>query len=506
MIDHPVVRTMEEGLAQARKVGDDRIVLKCRRWLLALGEEDEPAWIGTYDESRQDVIEELLMEAIPRASTPEDGAYLPLLLGCLFDVDDAPRLERILDERGSEALLQDIVERHGGGPRLRVVGGTAVTDPCVAFLQRLRPGGPWVLTGIKPDGPIETITAEKDAAVRAFVAKWDGKRGLYYSVNPTLTVMASKARKADILAVEYMLADLDPRDDETPEEAKARYLAALEAFEPQPTFVVDSGNGIQALWRLAEPVGPEGFADVEERIKVLIVALGGGAGTQNVDRILRLPGTINPPNKKKIKAGRVACPTGLIHASDAVSPLSAFPLAPAQAGVTEGKSPAGPAPALDEVIKFGCYERYPSRSHAVWFVVNEAKRHGWADERILATLLDRNNRISDHIYDQPNPQEYAAAQVAKVPGAIRIVAGEADRMATEAEDALIAGGAPFYVRAGAIVRPIVEEVDGAHGRRTKAARLTSVSSGALLDWLSRLSRWEKLDGRSKKVAAGEPVA
>ena len=37
-------------------------------------------------------------------------------------------------------------------------------------------------------------------------------------------------------------------------DAKARYRAQLETFEPRPTFVIDSGNGIQLLWRLAVPI------------------------------------------------------------------------------------------------------------------------------------------------------------------------------------------------------------------------------------------------------------
>ena len=44
-----------------------------------------------------------------------------------------------------------------------------------------------------------------------------------------------------------------------------------------------------------------------------MVRLGSKAGTQNIDRILRLPGTTNLPNKKKLNTGRVACPTRLIR-------------------------------------------------------------------------------------------------------------------------------------------------------------------------------------------------
>ena len=56
--------------------------------------------------------------------------------------------------------------------------------------------------------------------------------------------MTSKAAKVDIAAIEYLPADLDPEDDESPEVAKKRYLEAIEAQEPAPTAIIDSGNGM----------------------------------------------------------------------------------------------------------------------------------------------------------------------------------------------------------------------------------------------------------------------
>jgi hypothetical protein len=76
------------------------------------------------------------------------------------------------------------------------------------------------------------MTARDEAEIRAFVRDNDGKRNLYYSVNPTRKMMTSKAAKVDIAAVEYLLADLDPKEDESPGAAKARYLKALETYEP----------------------------------------------------------------------------------------------------------------------------------------------------------------------------------------------------------------------------------------------------------------------------------
>lgn len=229
----------------------------------------------------------------------------------------------------------------------------------VEFLEQLRPGGPWVLCAIVPDGKIDTITARDANEVYKFIRENNSERNIYFSVNPTRKAMTSKAAKTDIAAIEYLFADLDPKDNESTDAAKARYLLALETHGTPPTAIIDSGNGIQALWRLtqtiklAEPVmsandkgeAKKGFsaetsaviADAEDRIKFLMESMGSVAGTQNIDRILRLPSTLNLPNKKKIKAGRVACPTKLIRFDGRIYRLEEFPAA---ARVTSGDSSA----------------------------------------------------------------------------------------------------------------------------------------------------------------------
>jgi hypothetical protein len=78
--------------------------------------------------------------------------------------------------------------------------------------------------------------------------------------------------------------------------------------------------------------------DVEARIKTLILSLGGGAGTQNIDRILRLPGTTNLPNAKKLRDGRVACQTRLLTYNDVSYPLQSFPV-PAHQDEDRGPDP-----------------------------------------------------------------------------------------------------------------------------------------------------------------------
>jgi X-X-X-Leu-X-X-Gly heptad repeat protein len=278
-----------------------------------------------------------------------------------------------------------------------------------------------------PDGgaPTTTRTAHTAAEIDAFLREYNGKRNIYYSTNRTKTEITKKASKKDIAAVEYLLADLDPADGETSEGAKARYLEQLNgSFEPKPTAIVDSGNGIQCLWRLAERIElpPDAgaiIANAEARSAALMVRLGAKPGTQNIDRILRLPGTTNLPTKAKRERGRDECPTKLVSFNGPSYSLDAFPL-------PEQNKPGTPEDGgqhahqvdeedkLERTIREGEGGRFHGdHSRAVLFVACEMVRRNYVDSVIRSTLLDRNNRISDHIYRQSNPRENVGRQIAR---------------------------------------------------------------------------------------------
>jgi hypothetical protein len=306
----------------------------------------------------------------------------------------------------------------------------------IRFLQALRPSGPWCLTAIVPDGKTETITAHTADEVDAFVRQYDGKRNIYYSPNPLRSNVKKKASKTDVATVEFLLADLDPEDNESPEAAKARFLRAIEDGRvPRPTAIIDSGNGLQLLWRLSEPIplgepvdGGEGklvfgavdeavIADVEECSKKLMELLGAKAGTQNIDRILRLPGTLNLPNAVKRKRGRVQCEAQLIEFNGATYPRDAFS-AVEQAAPTSDEY-IEPELELDEdelwkTIKDGGQRRHgPSRSEDVFWVACEMLRWGYAQDKIVKVLLDRRNKISESIYEASDPRKYARRQASE---------------------------------------------------------------------------------------------
>jgi hypothetical protein len=346
------------------------------------------------------------------------------------------------DRRDDELNCQQQYSTTGAGPQ-----GQEVVEH---FLKQLRKDGPWALQAILPDKPtansiphILAVTVHTIAEVQQFVAIHSGKRNLYYLVNPTKHDMDKKAAKIDIAAIEYCLADLDPKADEASEVARARYLGQLNSsFEPKPTAIINSGNGIQCLWQLGEPIdltpyplvttkdekgkdkqilGPEAqriVDDAEARIKEIMVRLGAEPGTQNIDRILRLPGTINLPNKVKRDKGRVECPTELLALNGACYSLDQFPLpeqtkpgSPEDGGHHERQGPEEDR--LERIIRDGESSEWKGdRSRAVWWVVCEMLRRGYLSSTIVSTLLDHANKISEHVYAQSYPRKYAEKQVA----------------------------------------------------------------------------------------------
>ena len=60
-----------------------------------------------------------------------------------------------------------------------------------------------------------------------------------------------------------------------------------------------------------------------------------------------------------------------------------------------------------------CDAPVTKRSEPVWWVVNEMLRRNYLDSTIISTLLDKNNKISDHVYAQSQPRKYAEDQVKK---------------------------------------------------------------------------------------------
>ena len=80
---------------------------------------------------------------------------------------------------------------------------------------------------------------------------------------------------------------------------------------------------------------------------------------------------------------------------------------------------------IERVIVEGCGDLFSGdRSKAVWHVCCELLRRGRSQATITATLLDRANGISAHVYDQAKPAEYAERQVARAADEITLTVSD----------------------------------------------------------------------------------
>jgi RecA-family ATPase len=188
------------------------------------------------------------------------------------------------------------------------------TEQAVGFLKRHSEG--WLpewyvqVVAIDPDGAITAMSVHTDRIdeLRSFIEQYQGKYGLYFAVNPLRRDPGPKASKADVAALVYHHVDLDPRNHEPLNSEKLRLIAVVEESPIQPSSVVDSGNGLGVFYRLTEPILHDGNTEALERINKRLEQYFSADRCHNLDRIMRLPGTVNLPTASKIAKGRSAVP------------------------------------------------------------------------------------------------------------------------------------------------------------------------------------------------------
>jgi hypothetical protein len=192
-------------------------------------------------------------------------------------------------------------------------------DLAVRFLDQWEPDGPWLLTAIEPDTrAIETRRFDDAAAMRGWLGRHQGQRNIYFSVNRTRAGLNGRAKKQDIKYVLALHVDLDPPKEATRSDLAAVQVelrAKLEQARPPPSCIIASGNGYQGFWLLEEPVELADPGRIEE-LEAYNLALSDQLGADhchNIDRIMRIPGTINLPDARKRALGRIAVAADLVH-------------------------------------------------------------------------------------------------------------------------------------------------------------------------------------------------
>tara|TARA_R110002167_G_scaffold93122_1_gene249754 strand:+ start:8554 stop:10968 length:2415 start_codon:yes stop_codon:yes gene_type:complete len=329
----------------------------------------------------------------------------------------------------------------------------------VAFLQNMHPHDLWLIsafpvdrTSTKYSNRTATFQAGEEKQLVEFLeAHSGGSHNIYFSVNPPVGPMTKKAQRVDIERMTFLHVDLDPSAGEPVAIERERILAQvttnLPDGVPPPTMIVDSGGGYWAFWRLEDAFDIEGSSERYEEAKLWnlqLELLFGADSCHNVDRIARLPGTVNYPDAKKASKGRTARLSTVFESNRSSFKLSEFTKAPqvqAASGFSSGKTVtisenvqrvmdlAKELPASvpnwckvviaqgkdpdDETrfVKPGSSE--VNRSDALFYTVCELVRNQVSDDMIYAIITDPDWAISASVIDGSNGRgdRYARRQI-----------------------------------------------------------------------------------------------
>lgn len=324
------------------------------------------------------------------------------------------------------------------------------TDLAVEFLKQWQPKGLWVLTAISTDKKsIDTRTfsskTKKEAA--NWIEQYNGERNIYFHVNAALRELTKKADREDIKEVMALHVDIDPRAGEDLDVERKRALGLLTDNLPQgvppPSCVIFSGGGLQGFWLLEEPIEINGDlerAEDAKRYNLQLELLFGADNCHNIDRIMRLPGTINVPDARKKRKGRKPALAEVVTWTGKRYPLNSFtPTPPVQMDTGGGSFGSGDTvtisgnverlESIDELDDYNVPDRvkiilvqgrHPderkegddSRSAWLFDAVCQLARCEVPDQMIYSIMTDPEFGISESVLDKgTNAEKYARRQI-----------------------------------------------------------------------------------------------
>lgn len=363
----------------------------------------------------------------------------------------------------------------GPGPE-HVVEPKHDNDAAVAFLRKWSKNGPWVLAAIDPakKKPIKgwLFDPGDETALREVLDQCaKDALGVYFSVN---TVIASKfktrADREGIERVTHFHVDIDPRAGEDLDAERERIKKLIENPPhgvPKPSVVIFSGGGYQLFWILEESIEIAGDINKAEAAKLYNLQLEflyHGDNCHDVPRVMRLPGTINVPNAKKIDRGQSNQLAKVVYFDEKLTyPLSVFTAAAAvnDSGAASDRAAApidiGPAerapdmdtinswamaqgggelPALVQVvIAVGDDPEDPTRyngdrSRALFAATCAMVRAKLTNEQMLGIITDPTWGISASVLDKGSAAKVNRYARKQIRDARRDVAKDGDKLGT----------------------------------------------------------------------------
>jgi hypothetical protein len=196
----------------------------------------------------------------------------------------------------------------------------------------------------------------------------------YFGANPRSARGVSQAE--GVALARCLFADFD--GGVSYEEALSRIkIAGL----PWPTAILESGGGVHAWWRLAEPMTDANAW--HERMKAIASALGSDQSICDWPRIMRLPGFVNWKHEQR--------PLAVLKDWDAtrVYPLAKFAKQAAQSVVVQPKS-------MSDLTRRFLEEGFTlaaGRRQTMFTVACDMAARGWGVAEATATIMERMRRV-----------------------------------------------------------------------------------------------------------------
>ncbi len=287
------------------------------------------------------------------------------------------------------------------------------------------------LVAIRPDSDEiagRDFGCDIDAAESWAINKNRAGLGVYWSPNAIAPGVNKKPRKENVVRARFVHVDLDPPKGTAwaPAE-RAAALERLQDCQPHPSMIVDSGGGFNAYWRLEDECRD---AEAIEAINRALCDKLGADACWNVDRILRVAGTVNWPNAKKAAAGRQPRLAEVVEEEGGEYSVEALRAA---FGSADKAAPAGKSKAPDKIVRTPfavlCPDdlrpqppeglrrlisekdpdgRYSGdRSKQAIGCARSMIELGYTDTEIVGILLNPANVVSEHCLDDKDPRRAA---------------------------------------------------------------------------------------------------
>lgn len=426
------------------------------------------------------------------------------------------------------------------------------------FLRRARPDGQFVIAAIPVEGGPPSVQTFDDADA---AASWAAQRNetrsdnLYWTPNRLRAPANKKPAETDVEELLSLHCDVDPKPPpsgatdkgkaEWLNRERSRILSEISGFAPEPTFIVDSGGGFQAFWRLSSAVFVGGDANRIAELKLYNVELRerlGGDDCQSLEHLMRLPGTVNWPNAKKRERGREPRLAALAGGSGQEHDLAEFKAAECEKGVTRDRGRGGASSRenvrrlvdLAELDQWEVDDRCKmliahgndpdtfsgDRSRVVFDLCCQLVRRSVPDGLIVGIISDETWPISAHVRDQNKSTEYAWRQVERAHEKAgleqpRVVWSDVElaRCLDEAEAALISSGLPVYQMGDRLVQvvtvPRASNDDDSVRRAAGSLVIAPLRKHRLHEHFLTTARFVKVsrgkDGRSKETPYAPPL-